>query len=88
MSHKIILFYCSYCIQYSLMYPTLNSSAICFSPLCCVSIKKFLLKKYDRVHHKAKNRNTYPAFLLGSVYLITGNKSITKAAAIQLTVVA
>ena len=40
------------------------------------------------MHHNAKNRNTYPPFLLGNVYLMTGNRSITKAADIQLIVVA
>jgi hypothetical protein len=36
----------------------------------------------------AKNKNTYPPFLLGRVSIMTGKTSITKAADIQLTVVA
>lgn len=51
-------------------------------------MRYFLLKKYERIHHKAKKTNKILGFLLGKFYLITGKRSIMKAAVPQFTPVA
>lgn len=48
----------------------------------------FLLKKNDKVHQTAKNKNKKAGFLLGRVSFITGNNSIINAADAQFTIVA
>jgi len=51
-------------------------------------MRYFLLKKYDTTHQMAKNTNKALGFLFGRFYLITGKRSIIKAAVPQFTPVA
>ena len=51
-------------------------------------MRYFSLKKYEKIHQIAKKTNKMLGFLLGKFYLITGKRSIIKAAVPQFTPVA
>ncbi len=45
----------------------------------------FAFIKNEAIHQAQKNKNKYPGFLLGRIYVIMGKSNITNAAPAQLT---